>query len=170
MKTAITAILLLFVAASVVYLIVGQPQAEPTGRDSQTASPVASTTAATVAVKAPAEEPVRKLVVYYFHRTQRCHTCLTMEAYAKDVLTQTFPKQFESGEIEWRLADIETPANEHFVNDFELTSNALVMIKLDGGEQTDWKSLDRIWELVGNEGEFKTYVRDEAQNYLDDSA
>jgi len=194
MKRATTLLLLVFVAASVVYLMVGgrggaegvpseavspgpspaqstdmpavDAGAEPAANDAAEGLPVATVSAPAEAAEAETDGP--QLVVYYFHRTQRCHTCLTMEAYAKDILTQTFPKQFESGEIEWRLVDIETPANEHFVHDFELTSNALVMVKPDGDQRAEWKSLDRIWELVGNEQEFKTYVREHALAYLGD--
>lgn len=112
-------------------------------------------------------EPRDKLVAYYFHRTQRCRTCLTIEAYAEEALRDGFADAFESGELEWQAVNVEEPQNERFVEEYGLTASALVMIFLENGEQTQWKNLERVWELVGDEPGFKEYVRDEALAYLE---
>jgi hypothetical protein len=185
-KNIVSIVLLLFVAASVVYLIVGesrsrsepsQPnptasvvQATPEPAEAETPrAPDGSGNAPEESAKAPEEpaEPQRKLIAYYFHRTQRCRTCLKMEAYAKDALTEGLYDALESGELEWRTVDIAEPQNEHFVEEYELSASALVMVSLENGEQKQWKNLDRIWGLVGDEWAFKEYVRNEALAYLE---
>ncbi len=116
-------------------------------------------------VKAPTA-PKYKLVAYYFHRTQRCRTCLAMEAYAEDALRQGFADAFASGELEWHAVNVEESKHEHFVEEYELTASALVMVLLENGKRKEWKDLGRVWELVGDEQEFKGYVRDEATAYV----
>ena len=90
-----------------------------------------------------------------------------MEAYAEAGLRDGFPDAFESGELEWRAVNVEEPENEHFVEEYGLTASALVMVLLENDEQKQWKDLGRVWELVGDEWEFKEYVRDEAMAYLE---
>ena len=88
-----------------------------------------------------------------------------MEAYAEDALREGLPDAFESGELEWQAVNVEDPQHEHFVEEYELTASALVMVLLENGKQKQWKDLGRVWELVGDEWEFKEYVLDEAMAY-----
>ncbi len=186
-KNVVSVVLLLFVAASVVYLVAGgslsrsdQEQAgspdtvaEPTltqatvGPASRTAQEQVESTDEPVQVVEKPTEPQHKLVAYYFHRTQRCRTCLTMEAYAENSLKDGLADAFDSGELEWQAVNVEAPQHEHFVEEYGLTASALVMVLLENGEQKQWKDLGRVWELVGDEWEFKEYVRDEAMTYLE---
>ena len=110
-----------------------------------------------------------KVVAYYFHRTQRCHTCLTMEAYAEQALKDGLSDALDSGELEWRAVNVEESEHEHFVKEYELYASALVMVETEGGQAQRWKKLEQIWDLVGDESEFKSFVRDEAQAYLEDT-
>jgi hypothetical protein len=107
------------------------------------------------------------LIAYYFHRTQRCRTCLTIERYAKEALTEAFPEALKTGELEWRVLNVEESANEHFVTEYEFTSGALVLVDMQDGEQTEWQNLDRVWELVGDELKFKAYVEAAAMAFLE---
>jgi hypothetical protein len=186
-KNVVSVVLLLFVAASVVYLVAGESRSpSKQGKDNAPATATKPTvTQATAEPDAraaeeqvePSDEPVRvvetparpqhKLVAYYFHRTQRCRTCLTIEAYAKDVLREELADAFKSGELEWRAVNVEEPQHEHFVEEYGLTASALVMVLLENSKQKRWKDLGRVWELVRDEGDFKEYVRDEAMAYLE---
>jgi hypothetical protein len=187
-KNAVSVVLLVFVAASVVYLIAGESRSrsdqEQTGPPRTVSEPTPTETAseqtATTTTKEPvgstdkpvevAEAPTvpqHKLVAYYFHRTQRCRTCLNMEAYAEDALRKGFADVFESGKLDWRAINVEEPQHEHFVEEYELTASALVMVLFENGEQKQFKNLERVWELVSDESGFKEYVKDEALAYLE---
>ena len=206
-KGIMSVVLLLFVAASVVYLIAGESwsRREPS-QDSRSATTAKATVKQAQAesakvAKEPAKvveepgkvseemtevagqttevseqaagvshkpsEPQHKVIAYYFHRTQRCRTCLTMEAYARDALQSDLPDGLESGELEWYAVNVEEPQNEHFVEEYALTASALVLVLSENGEQQQWKNLERVWELVDDEWEFKDYVRDETLSYLE---
>jgi len=185
-KNIVSIVLLMFVAASVVYLVAGESrsrsetnQARPAGAVAQpsiqppevrtVSGPQESPKTSTASVTPPQElaKPQAKVVVYYFHRTQRCRKCLAMQAYAEKALAEAFPDALASGELEWRVLNLEEPDNEHFVQDYGLTASALVMVRLENDQPKKWKNLDDIWSLVGNEGAFKQYVELEAQDYLE---
>lgn len=198
MKGLVTVILLVFVAVSVVYMTVGQrdegsvaptkaelaqasaPETaqstadndaeipEVTEHDEGTAS-AANSSSTTAAKSQELKKVSRTVVAYYFHRTQRCHTCLTMEAYAEDALRQGLPDALESGTLQWRAVNVEVPQHEHFVNEYNLYASALVMVEMEGNEVKRSKNLEQIWDLVGDGSKFKTYVRDEALAYLEDA-
>lgn len=198
MKGIVTVILLVFVAASVAYMAVGQR-----GEDNVAATKVEGAQVSAfenaqnradddsgmqevaehdegdaAAANAPREtvaksqEPTkapRTVVAYYFHRTQRCKTCLRMEAYAEDALRGGLVDSFESGELDWRAVNVEEPQHEHFVKEYDLYASALVMVEMEGDGVGRFKNLERIWDLVGDESKFKAYVRDEALAYLEDA-
>lgn len=185
MKSATTLILLVFVAASVVYLVVGgsggaegvtaeaiRPGPSPTAT---TGVPVEGAGMEPVATKPPAAETAeaetdgRHVVVYYFHRTQRCRTCLAMQAYTQQALEEGLEDVLESGALEWREVNVDQPGNEHFVNEYDLYASALVMVEEEGGRVLRSKKLEQIWQLARDEWKFKEFVRDEALAYLEDA-
>jgi len=171
-KTIVSTVLLLFVAASVAYLVVNESRSQPEADQGVQNAGAAQTTvkeavAESGVIADETKETGPKLVAYYFHRTQRCRTCLTMEAYANEALREGLPDVIESGELEWHTVNVEEPQNEHFVQDYGLTASALVMVFFENGERKQWKNLDYIWELVSDEWGFKEYVRDEALAYLE---
>ena len=171
-KTIVSTVLLLFVAASVAYLVVNESRSQPEADQGvQTAGAAPTTAQQAVAESAVIADQTtdtgHKLIAYYFHRTQRCRTCLAMEAYAEEALREAFPEAMEAGELEWHAVNTEELANEHFVQDYEITSSSLVMIYFENGEQKEWKNLDEVWDLVGDKQEFQAYVETEALAYLE---
>ena len=56
-------------------------------------------------------------------------------------------------------------ANGHFVKDYGLHSQAVVLSARTGGKQVRWKNLDRIWKLVGDKGAFQAYITDEVRTF-----
>ena len=169
-KTIISIALLLFIFASVAYLVVGElrpgsqpsqaevdlPEAEPDqGLSSQTPEPP----------NAPPKSS-QKVVVYYFHGDFRCATCRKFEAFTGETLRQAFPDALRNRRLEWRVFNVDKPENEHFVSDYQLHTRAIVVAKIKDGKQTQWKNLEKIWELVGDKKAFVNYVQYEVAMYL----
>ena len=171
-KNVTSAVLLAFVAVSVVYLVVREtraPSAEQTARSSSAQAPGSETAQAGAEVTS-AEAGVtsgHKLIAYYFHRTQRCPTCLKIERFSEEALRDAYPEALSAGQLEWRVVNVEDPGNEHFVTDYQIVSGALVLVEMQGGVRQDWRNLERVWELVGDELAFKTYVEAQALPYLE---
>ena len=169
MKSAVTVILLIFVAASVAYLVVSEARPktatiEVATRAADPSQPVARESLQAIA-KPANEKQSPVLVAYYFHGTFRCPTCLKMEKYAREAIEETFDGDVQSGRVQWQAVNYDEPANEHFVKQYELFASALVLVSGQADVQR-WQKLERIWDLVGDEPAFKNYVIDEVKNIL----
>jgi len=92
-------------------------------------------------------------------------TCRTIEQYAREALEDGFPEELQSEMLEWHAVNVEEPQNEHFIGDYELLTRSLVLVDVEGGNQTRWKNLERVWELVGDKGAFISYVQKETRAY-----
>ena len=170
-KTIVTVALLLFVAASVVYLVVKEAGGKPaqnatqpettspqTGQEHGAPPPASSENATAVA----------KVVSYYFHGNVRCTTCRTIEAYAKEAVEMGFADAVKDGRLEWRVVNVEAPGNDHFVQDFKISTRSVVLERIANGKHQEWKNLQRVWELVrGDKEDFLKYVQDETRAYLE---
>lgn len=110
--------------------------------------------------------PANGVLVYYFHGDVRCPTCRKIEEYARAAVQAKYPTQLASGQLSWQVVNYELPENKHFIGDFELVSPTVVLVKRENGEQRDWQNLARVWELVGDEPGFLSYVQIEVEKML----
>ena len=125
----------------------------------------AAQAAGQAANQAPAADS--KIVAYYFHGTQRCNTCRTIEAYTHEAVQTGFGDALKAGKIEWRAVNVEEPANRHFIKDYQLYTRSVVLASYQGDKQLRWKNLDKVWELVGDKGEFTGYVQGEVKTFIE---
>jgi hypothetical protein len=151
-KSILTVVLLVFVAASVGYLVVSE-----TGKEKSSE----------VTASIP-ENTGEKTVVYYFHATKRCVTCRTIESYTEEAITSGFGEQIASGKMEWKTINLDLPENEHFVEDYELATRTVVLVEMENGVDKRWSRLDRVWELVHDKEDFVSYIWDETNDFLAD--
>jgi len=120
------------------------------------------------AQKSQREVSDTKVVVYYFHGYTRCVTCRTIEAFARGAVDDGFSSELRKGGMEFRSINVEEPENEHFVQDYQLTTRSVVLVKYAGEKQKNWKNLDRVWELVRDADAFKQYVQRETKAFMED--
>ena len=175
-KTLITGILLLFVGISVVYLVMGESRSDQIADESPAQpaiEPVIEPAIEPVrdddmvdGSSEESEEPVRQIIAYYFHGTRRCVTCQTIESSAEESLRTEFSGELETGKLAWRPVNVDTPENEHFIEDYELSTRSVVLVEMLDGEQKQWKSLTRTWELVGDKPSFVAYIQQETREFL----
>lgn len=138
LKGALRFILLAFVLASLAWVVVRETKTVKPQSESETA----------VAAKADA------LIVYYFHGSRRCTTCMKIEELASQAVTANFAEKLASGDVVFRSVNLEAPGNEHFVKDFDLITNTVVMQRGDKFEK-----FDDIWDLVGTPEPFELYIK-----------
>jgi hypothetical protein len=117
--------------------------------------------APTAVAAAPTASP--GILVYYFHATTRCATCRTIEAYAHETVASRFAADLEARHIEWRTVNVEEPANEHFIRDFQLYTRSVVIV--DPKDPKRFKILERVWELVHDKPAFQKYVEQEIRAF-----
>ncbi len=107
-----------------------------------------------------------QVVVYYFHRTVRCDNCLKFEEYSRRAVEEAFANELETGHIVWRVINIDDPENERTIREYDIFESAVVVVRLEDGEVSDWKKLGEVWGLVAYPDLFMQYVKDEVRGYL----
>lgn len=160
-KTVVTGALLLFVAASVGYLVLKETGAEGTPSDPQAAAPQAP-------AGAPEARPEpHRIVAFYFHGQKRCNTCRAIQAQSREAVETGFPEALMSGLLEFREVNTGEAGNSHFVRDFELTGSSLVLAEFRDGRQVRFKNLQKVWDLHADKPAFLAYVQAEIRPWLE---
>lgn len=118
-------------------------------------------------LETPKAESTSQVIAYYFHGKARCYTCKLIEAYTEEAIRTGFPTALEDGELEWKVINMETSENKHFMNDYKLYTKSVVISKLKDGTETNWKNLERVWELTRNKPAFIAYIQDETRKMLE---
>jgi hypothetical protein len=162
-KLMITVLLLVLILASGIYLAVHRSRDH---RDGETGAGYESPETETSRGDSPAMSAEDKVIVYYFYTTKRCPTCRKFEQYLTEMMKTDFSRQIDSGTLEFLLVNVDVGTNDHFIDDYELTTKAVIVSEYRDGEQVRWKNLDRIWSVVGDKQEFMDYVRDGIEDYL----
>ncbi len=157
MRTVITAILILFVLASVAYLVFDKSDTAVITDEVLSAEPVSANVTGD------------QVMVYYFHGDVRCPTCIKIEALSTEAIQNGFAEDIEAGRLVWQAVNTDQPENAHFIEDYELYTKSVIVVKNSDGEQTAWKNLPEIWELVNDDSAFIQYVDDEVKAYLGDA-
>ncbi|GAB4362039.1 MAG: hypothetical protein Kow00128_01400 [Deltaproteobacteria bacterium] len=168
-KRLLTGLLLAFVIASIGVLLFRVPPrgAEP---GSATAAPGAAPASATVfggareAVESP--RAADRVVAYYFHGRFRCASCREIERLSAKAIREGFPEEIRSGRLAFRAVDVDRPENRHFVEEYRLSSQSLVIVAYRGDRRVRWDTLEKVWTLLGSETEFLSYVRSGISAYL----
>ncbi len=116
----------------------------------------------------PAQEPADadKVVAYYFYTTYRCATCVRIEQLAREVVEKDFAERLGRGQLEWRAVNVEWPQNRHFIRKYRLVTRSVVLVRMVDGKETQWKNLDRVWQLVWARDRYRNYVISEIQAFL----
>jgi len=146
-KTIVGIVLLVFAAASLVYLVATEALKDDDSAD------------AGGAPSAPL--PDDAVVVTYFLTDVRCPTCLKIEAYTKEVVETGFADAVADGRVVWRAVNTDEPGNKHFLDDYQLATKSVVVSVRRGGNEVTWKNLAGIWHEVGVKEDFLAYIRTE---------
>ncbi len=111
--------------------------------------------------------PDERVVAYYFHTTRRCASCKKIEAYSSEAIKTGFESELKNGKLEFYSINTDESENKHFIDDYELYTKSLIITKINGDKETEWKNLTEVWQLLGDKEKFYRYVRGEIQAYLE---
>ncbi|MDP8217975.1 MAG: nitrophenyl compound nitroreductase subunit ArsF family protein [Candidatus Theseobacter exili] len=107
-----------------------------------------------------------KVIAYYFHGSFRCRTCNMMEKYSRQVIENNFKNALDSEKLEFKAINVEESGNEHFVNDYQLYSKALILSLVKDGKEIQSKNLTKIWQFASNKQRFFDYVTEEISSLM----
>ena len=142
-KNILSAVLLLFVAASVVALLVNRFRGDTVQ-----------------------EIPPDGVVVFYLHRSERCPTCVSIETCAKATVNSRFAEPLEAGTLHWLMVNCDEPQNGHFRKDFQIVPPVVVLVEMKDGKQGRWRSLLECMERSGDEADLTDYLQKEIEEFL----
>jgi hypothetical protein len=121
------------------------------------------------AVKAEASAkvatPADRIVVMYFHRTQRCPTCLKMGGYSEEAVKKGFAREIKAGKVEFHYIDFQDRKNEALTKGYQVSGPTLVVAKVVGNKVADRKNLAEMWTKVGSKTAFVEYVQSNVKDY-----
>jgi hypothetical protein len=81
-----------------------------------------------------ASKPV--LQVYYFHATNRCPTCNSIEANTKKTLETSFAKELKDGKIKYTVLNSDEDKNKAICEKYEAYGATLILVKYLNGKET----------------------------------
>ena len=106
-----------------------------------------------------------RVVVMYFHRTQRCPTCQMMGSYTEEAVKSGFAKQLKDGTVEFHFIDFQDPANATLANGYQVSGPTLIVAKVTNNKVAEYKNLTEIWAKVANKPAFIEYVQSNVKDY-----
>jgi thiol-disulfide isomerase/thioredoxin len=111
-----------------------------------------------------------KVIVYYFLTNFRCGSCHKIEQYTKEAVEQHFKDELASGKLVFQPVNIDEKENQHFIKDYQLYSKAVVLSRLDAGEEMQHKNLTKVWEYLGDKDKFIDYIKGETSQFLTEAS
>lgn len=111
----------------------------------------------------------RIIIVYYFHRTYRCPSCLRIEAWSLDAIQESFAQALEQGTIIWKTIDFDKPENSHFIREYQVSTQSLIIVEMTGKKQKRYENLEKVWEYLPDQQAFYEYVTKEVNKFLTES-
>ena len=76
-----------------------------------------------------------KIKVYYFHITNRCHTCTSIEINLRKTIFDNFSKELDLGIIDLYILNCEKPENLELVKKYEAYGSTLVLSQYNLGKE-----------------------------------
>lgn len=105
--------------------------------------------------------------VYYFHREQRCATCLSIEENTKNTLNEYFAKEMKEGMINFYSICYEGDTDKEIIEKYKAEDPALYLTKVKKGKETNKDLTDFAFEnSLHNADKFKNGLRDRINQLL----
>ena len=103
--------------------------------------------------------------VIYFHRAQRCRSCVYAENGVRYTLETYFNDELESGEVAFQAVNIEDKENTVIVNKYGAFASSLFINKIISG--TDHiEEVKEIWFVLGKDEAFIEIVKSKIEESL----
>lgn len=112
-----------------------------------------------------ADNPSDRVLVMYFHRTERCPTCRKMGSYAEEAVKGGFAEELEAGTVAFYYIDFQDEKNAALAKGYKVDGPTLIVAKVEENKVAEFKNLDEIWTKVGEKPAFLRYVRENVAAY-----
>jgi hypothetical protein len=109
----------------------------------------------------PTMSPVQKadrIDLVYFHRTQRCDSCLWVGTAARQAMETYFKDELASGKVTFQEVDVQKPENAALAKQYRATGSSLYMNYYRDGVDNIREARD-TYPMVGNWPRFSERLR-----------
>jgi hypothetical protein len=113
-----------------------------------------------------ADAPNDRVVAMYFHRTQRCPTCLKMGSYAEEAVKVAFAGEIKRGQVVFYFIDFQDEKNARYAKAYSISGPALIVAKIADNKVAAYHNLEEIWSKVGDKAAFLSYVQENVKTCL----
>jgi len=105
--------------------------------------------------------------IYYFHRTERCKTCLSIEENSKNTLELYFADELKDGTITFYSINYEGDTEKEIIKKYNADAPALYLTKVKKGKETNKNLTDFAFDnSLNNPDKFKNGLRDKINELL----
>jgi hypothetical protein len=119
----------------------------------------------TITVSYQSSGPADRVDVVYFHRTQRCYTCLYAEEHTRYTLETYFADELASGRVTFQSIDVQDEANADIVNKYGAYTSSLFSNTIKDGSDHIEQVTD-IWLVIGADEAFVEIVKSKVEKSL----
>lgn len=105
-------------------------------------------------------------IAYYFHGSARCPSCYKIEKYTTETINSKFANELKNGKLSLQVINVEEGMNAHFIQDYSLNTKSVVLSEVLEGKEAKWKNLEKIWDLLGSEDKFSSYIENELRSFI----
>ncbi len=108
-----------------------------------------------------------KLLVYYFHITDRCNTCRSIEAVTTKALNENYKNELDSEIIVFKTFNVEYPENKYICEKYQAYGATLALTKIEFGAEVKIDDLTNFaFSKIHTEEIFTKGLMDKINEYL----
>jgi hypothetical protein len=119
----------------------------------------------TITVSYQSSGPADRVEVVYFHRTQRCYTCLYAENQTRYTVETYFADELASGKVTFQSINVQDEANADIVEKYGASYLTLFVNAVRDGTDHIEEVTD-IWLVIGNDQAFDEIVKNKIEESL----
>jgi hypothetical protein len=98
-----------------------------------------------------------KVVLLYFHRTERCQSCNNAEQFARETLNTYFPDEVRSGKLS--IQSIDYQKDTEMAMKYNVKMQGLKLVEIRNGQETV-RDVPEVWTYVRDKNAYMNYLRD----------
>ncbi len=110
--------------------------------------------------------PADRVEVVYFHRAQRCYSCIYAEEGTRYTVETYFADELASGKVTFKVIDVKDEENAAIVNKYgAYTSSLFINTIRDGADHIE--AVGEIWFVLGDDEAFVEVVKNKIEKSLE---
>ena len=109
--------------------------------------------------------PANSVEVVYFHRTQRCRSCIYTEGGTRYTVETYFKDELDDGKLSLKVVDVENKKNAAIVKKYSaFTSSLFINVIIDGTDHIE--EAKEVYYLIGNDIAFVEELKGKIERSL----